>query len=61
MSIYTATNNNMLMILFAFQNNYGLLGLEIEITSTRNSGRYVCRAINSEGEVETTAKVDVRG
>ena len=47
--------------MFAFQNNYGLLGLEIEITSTRNSGRYVCRAINSEGEVETTAKVDVRG
>ena len=46
---------------FCFQNNYGLLSLEIEITSTRNSGRYVCRAVNSQGEAETSARVDIRG
>ena len=44
-----------------FQNNYGLLNLEIEVTSAKDAGRYLVRAVNSEGEAETNAKVEVKG
>ena len=44
-----------------FQNNYGLLNLEIEVTSAMDAGRYLVRAVNSEGEAETSAKVEVKG
>lgn len=42
-----------------FQNNHGLLALEVLSATLKDAGRYVCKAVNSAGEAECSATVKV--
>ena len=44
-----------------FQNNYGLVCLEIESSNRKDAGLYVCIAVNSVGKAESSATVIVEG
>lgn len=46
---------------FHFQNEQGLLSIEILRASLDNAGRYICEASNSEGKAACSAYLDVDG
>ena len=44
-----------------FQNNYGLLSLEVLTTHSKHAGTYTCVASNEEGTVSCDAILEVEG
>ena len=44
-----------------FQNNYGLLSLEISRVTKEDGGMYTVKAANLEGEVACSASLDIQG
>lgn len=44
-----------------FQNNHGLLSLDISKVRDEDAGTYTVTAVNSEGEVACTATLEVEG
>ena len=44
-----------------FQNNYGLLSLEVLTTHSKHAGTYTCVASNEEGTVSCDATLEVEG